>query len=171
MKRIGKSLTVSIAAVVLVWLTVAGCGTAAAGGTAPQSGTASQGSAAEKPSSAQAGFVGHKWRVVAIDHNGRETPIPARYNVYVIFARNGGFGGNDPVNYHSGTYRLASGGFTTSMLSTTLAGYAGKDPIVALAVAAITAFDPGVHAAATLIGNRLKITVGNYLLECQPDGV
>ena len=164
MKRTGRSLPVSIAAVALVLLTVAGCGTATAGGTTRQP------VASPRESITQAGFAGHKWRIVAIDREGRETSIPARYNVYVTFAPNGDFGGNDPVNYHSGTYRLVNGGFTTNMLGTTLAAYSGKDPIVLLAVNAISAFDPGVHATATVAGKRLKITVGSYLLDCQRDG-
>lgn len=170
MKQINKSLLIYIATIAFAWLTAAGCGTTT-GGTVGQPGAASRGSTSQKPlPSTQAGFARYKWRVIAIDHDGKETPIPARYNVYLKFMSNGDFGGNDPVNYHSGTYRVVHGGFITGRLATSLVGYAGKDPIVLLTVSAISAFDPGVHAAALVTGNRLEVTVDSYLLDCQRDG-
>lgn len=47
---------------------------------------------------AEGGFAGYKWQVAAIGHAGKETPIPARYNVYLAFMPNGEYGANDPVN-------------------------------------------------------------------------
>ena len=91
-------------AVALMALAAAACGSAAAAGSSP------------------ARFAGYKWSVVAIRRDGRETPVPARYNVYLQFAPNGQYGANDPVNYHLGTYRATGDGFATGHVATTLAG-------------------------------------------------
>jgi heat shock protein HslJ len=158
MKRITKSLPMSIAVAALVSVAAAGCATTASG-TSPESAP-----------TAQAGFAGYKWQVVTIDHAGKETPVPARYAVYLQFTPDGQFGSNEPVNYHSGAYHQAGDGFTTSGMGSTLAGYAGHDPVVLLSVAAISAFDNGIHAKVRLTGDRLAVTVGSYLLTCQRDG-
>jgi hypothetical protein len=51
-----------------------------------------------------------------------------------------------------------------------LVGYIGHDPVTLLAINAISAFDNGIHATATVTGNRLAVTVGGYTLTCQRDG-
>jgi hypothetical protein len=158
MKRIIRSLPMSIAVAALVSVAAAGCGTTASG-TSPESAPA-----------AHAGFAGYKWRVVTIDHAGRQTPVPARFAVYLQFTPDGQFGANEPVNYHAGAYHQTGDGFTTSGMASTLAGYAGDDPVVLLAVGAISAFDTGIHAKVRLTGDRLAITVGSYLLTCQRFG-
>jgi hypothetical protein len=151
MKRARTFLTAFTATAVLALLAIAGCGTAA--GT-----------------SADNAFAGYKWQVVTITHDGKQTPIPERYDVYLNFARNGQFGANKPVNFHGGTYRTTSDGFTMGPMSSTAAGYAGHDPVTLLAVGAISAFNPGVSAAATVSGNRLAVTVDGYQLSCRRDG-
>jgi hypothetical protein len=158
MKRIIKSLPMSIAVAALVSLAAAGCASTA-NGASPKSAP-----------DAQAGFAGYKWLVVTIDHAGKETPVPARYTVYLQFAPDGQFGAREPVNYHGGTYHQAGDGFTTSDMYSSLAGYTGHDPVVLLSVGAISAFDNGVHAKLRLTGDRLAVTVGGYLLTCQRDG-
>jgi hypothetical protein len=119
---------------------------------------------------AEDGFAGYKWQVVAIRHAGQKTPIPARYNVYLVFAQDGEFGANDPLNYHGGTYSLSGDGFTTDSNYSSLVGYLGDDPVTLLAVNAISAFIRGVHATATVTGDRLTVSVGSYLLICQRNG-
>jgi heat shock protein HslJ len=158
MRRITKSVPVSIAVAALVSLVAAGCA-ATASGTSPKSAP-----------DAHARFAGYKWQVVAIDHAGRETPVPARYTVYLQFTPDGHFGANEPVNYHSGLYRQTGDGFSTSDMASTLVGYAGHDPVVLLSESAIFAFVDGVHARVHLTGDRLAVTVGGYLLTCQRDG-
>ncbi len=158
MKRIIKSLWLSIAVAALVAVAAAGCAPAASG-TSP-----------EPAPTARAGFAGYKWQVVTIDHAGKETPILARYAVYLQFTPDGQFGANEPINYHSGAYHPTGDGFTTSGMGSTLAGYAGHDPVVLLSVSAISAFDNGIHAKVRLTGDRLAVTVGSYLLTCQRDG-
>ena len=116
------------------------------------------------------GFTGYVWQVVAIGYGGRVTSIPARLQVALRFSPGGQFGANDSINFHSGTYRVAGDGFTTSDLSSTLVGYAGHDPAVLLAISAIGSFDNGVHATANLTADRLVVGVGSYTLTCQRRG-
>jgi len=116
------------------------------------------------------GFTGYVWRVVAISHDGKTTSIPARPQVALRFSPGGQFGANDSVNFRSGTYRRTVDGFTTSALSSTLAGYAGHDRAVLLAISAIGSFDNGVHATAKLTADRLVVGVGSYTLVCERRG-
>jgi hypothetical protein len=140
----------------------------AAGGCAALANTAT---AAAKPSpAAHAGFVGYKWLVTAITSHGQQTSIPSKGQVYALFTPSGQFAANDPVNIHEGTYRLVGDGFTTKGLMGSAVGYAGGDQVTLLAINAISAFSNGVHATATVTGNRLDIRVGGYLLSCQRDG-
>jgi heat shock protein HslJ len=119
---------------------------------------------------AQAGFAGYKWAVTAITHDGKRTPIPARYDTYLEFAPNGQFLANEPVNSHFGSYRRIGDGFTTSELIITLAGYGGGDPVTLVSQSAISAFDGGVHARATVRGDQLTVSADGYLLDCRRDG-
>jgi hypothetical protein len=107
---------------------------------------------------------------VTIGHDGQTTPIPARYRVYLQFTPNGQFGANEPVNFHSGRYELTPGGFTTSELASTLAGWTGSDPIELLAINAISTFDSGARAMTQASGSTLTITVNGYTLITQRDG-
>jgi hypothetical protein len=117
-----------------------------------------------------AGFTGYNWQVVAISRDGKVASIPARLQVALRFSPGEQFGANDSVNFHGGTYRTTGDGFTTSALSSTLAGYAGHDPAVLLAISAIGSFGDGVHATARLTENRLVVGVGSYTLSCQRRG-
>jgi len=121
-------------------------------------------------SSASAGFTGYDWLVVAIRHEGKVTSIPARFDVDLRFSRNGRFLADDPINSHSGTFRMTPGGFTTSVLGVTLVGYLGHDPVILLSQSAISAFDNGAHATVTVTGNRLVVSVASYTLTCQRHG-
>ena len=143
-----RGMKAIVAWVALMLLTAAGCATATSG----------------------AGFAGYKWSVVAIDHAGTQTPIPARYPVYLQFAPDGQFGANEPVNYHGGTYVQTADGFTTSHVYSTLAGYAGRDPVVLVAQDAISAFNDDARATAMVTGNQLTVTVAGYMLTCQRAG-
>jgi hypothetical protein len=116
------------------------------------------------------GFAGYKWAVVSISHDGKTTPIPGKYSVYLQFTPDGHFGANEPVNYHSGGYRVTPGGFTTSGLLSTAAGYAGRDPVVLLSVSAISALSIEVPALANVSGSVLTVTAGSYTLVADRDG-
>jgi hypothetical protein len=120
--------------------------------------------------SALARFAGYDWSVVAIRHEGQVTSIPARFDVDLRFSRSGRFLANDPVNSHSGTFRITPGGFTTSVLGVTLVGYAGHDPVILVSQNAISAFDNGARAVVRVTGNRLVVSVASYTLRCQRHG-
>ncbi len=119
---------------------------------------------------ASPGFTGYDWNVVAISHGGKVTGIPARLQVALQFSPGGQFGANDSINFHSGTYRTTSNGFTTSDLISTAVGYVGPDPAILLAESAIESFDNGAHATVKLTGERLVVSVGSYTLTCQRGG-
>jgi hypothetical protein len=140
-------------AVALMALAAAACGSTAAGGP-----------------SASAGFAGYKWSVVSIGHGGTETPVPAHYNVYLQFAPHGQYGANEPVNYHFGSYRQTGDGFTTSLVAVSAAGYIGHDPVILLAVGAISSLDNVSHASVKLTGGRLEVMAGGYTLTCERAG-
>jgi hypothetical protein len=88
----------------------------------------------------------------------------------VLFTPNGQFGANDPINIHEGPYRLVGGGFTTGSMIVSAVAYGGDNPVNLLAIDAISTFDNGAHAAATVTGNRLVISVGGFLIDCERDG-
>ena len=141
-----------IVAVALMALAAAACGSTAGG------------------SSMLAGFAGYKWSVVAVGHDSKQTPVPARYNVYLQFAPNGQYGANDQVNYHFGTYRQTGDGFTTSLVAVSAVGYAGNDPVITLAMGAISRLDDVTDASVTVTGNRLDVVAGGYTFTCQRAG-
>ena len=107
-------------AVALMALAAAACGSTAGG------------------SSMLAGFAGYKWSVVAIGHDGEQTSIPARFDVYLQFAPNGQYGANDPV--------------------------------ITLAMGAISRLDDVADASVTVAGNTLDVAAGGYTLTCQRAG-
>jgi len=151
-----RRLSLTSASVCVLILALAACGSAAA----PKSAAI-----------ATARFAGYKWSVVAIDHHGKHTLVPARYPVYLTFTPNGEFGANDTVNFHSGTYRQTAGGFTTRDVATTLVGYTGADPVRLLAIDAIASFDQPAHATVrSLTRDSFAVTVNGYTLICQRDG-
>jgi heat shock protein HslJ len=96
--------------------------------------------------------------------------FPARLQVALQFSPGGQFGANDSINFHSGTYRTTSDGFTTSDLASTAVGYVGPDPAILLAESAIGSFDNGARATVKLTGDRLVVSVGFYTLTCQRGG-
>jgi len=51
-----------------------------------------------------------------------------------------------------------------------LAGYAGHDPVLLLAVSAISAFDNEAPVLCSVSGNALTVTAGSYTLVAEKDG-
>jgi len=122
------------------------------------------------PAGPSPGYTGYDWQVVTISHDGTARSIPARLQVVLQFSTDGHFGANDSVNFRSGTYRATAAGFTVDGMGTTLAGYAGHDPTVLLAIKAIGSFNDGVHATANQTGDRLVVGIASYTLSCQRRG-
>jgi heat shock protein HslJ len=140
------------ACLVLTPLTLAACGLATSARPVPPA------------------FTGYDWQVVAISHGGKVTSIPLRLHVALLLAPNGGFGANDSINFHSGTYRTTSGGFTTNGMGSTMVYYGGHDPAILLAEDAIWSFSNGAHATVKLTGDRLVVGIGSYTLTCHRRG-
>ena len=157
-------------AVCVTSLALAACSPA----TSPEPVTSPKGTTSPKlttPGTSQsARYAGYDWLVVAISHGGKITSVPARLGVDLRFSRSGRFGGDDPVNFHDGSFRVTRDGFTTGPLGVTGAGYAGHDRVVLLAISAMTAFDNGARAKVTLTGDRLVVSVASYTLTCQRHG-
>ena len=164
MKRTYNAAMAAVA--MLIALAAAGCAASAESGRQP--------AGQPTPSATtQAGIVGSKWLVTSITSHGKQTPIPNRElanQVYVLFTPNGQFAADDPINIYEGYYRLVGDGFTTNGLMGSAVGYAGNNPLMLLMINAISAFNNGVHATATVTGNRLVISVGGFLLNCERDG-
>jgi heat shock protein HslJ len=158
MLRTVRFLALASACFCLASLALAACGSA----TPPRPTTSA--------SPASAGFTGYHWLVVAIRHQGKVTSIPAGYHVDLRFSRNGRFLANDPINAHSGIFRITPGGFTTKVVGITAVGYAGHDPVILLSQGAISAFDSGAQATVTATGNQLVVSVASYTLTCQRHG-
>jgi hypothetical protein len=166
-----RTYAAAIAVALVLMALAAGCAT-----SADPAGSARRPAGGENTPSttAQARFVGYKWLVTAITSHGKRTPIPRAdqhgNQVYVLFTPNGQFGANDPINIYEGTYRQVGDGFTTSGLMGSAVGYAGDNQVIILAIDAISALGNGAHAEATVTGNRLVISVGGFVLDCQRDG-
>ena len=118
-----------------------------------------------------AGFVGYKWTVVTISHQGKSTVVPAgdgvRTGTYLLFTPDGHFGANEPVNYHGGTYSLTPGGFTTHGMYQTLVGFSGPPSVE---IAAISAFSDGTQASARVSGDTLVVSISGYTMTARRAG-
>jgi heat shock protein HslJ len=140
------------------------------GGSATPSGTtpASAEPAPPAPSAVHTGFVGYRWTVTAISDGGPYVPVPARYAVYLAFYRDGMFVGNEPVNTHSGPYRVTLDGFTVGDVATSLVCCGGGDQASVLAIRAMQAFSgaPGTHAVVDVTGDRMTVSVKGFTLRC-----
>jgi hypothetical protein len=157
----------SIALAVLVSVAVAGCTTASVTSSPKPIASATS----SKPVlDAQVRFVGYVWRVIAIGHAGKETPVSTHYSVYLGFEPDGHFDANDSVSYYGGTYHQTRGGFTTSGIYTAGVAVANPGPVRVLAMAAIWPFNNGAYARVRQTGNRIAVTIDGYVLTCQRDG-
>jgi hypothetical protein len=121
------------------------------------------------------GFIGYDWQVITISYHGTATNIPASLQAFLWFSPDGQFGADAAANFQSGGFfHTTRDGFTVSDMGAggPVAGYAGHDPTVMLAINAIGSFyfDDGVHATVKLTGDRLVVGVGSYTLTCQLHG-
>lgn len=170
MTRYSLSAAAGGAGAFLLALTLAACATAA--GPKPASGPAGPVSpklTASAPAPAKyTGFVGYRWTVTAISDGGSDIPIPSRYAVYLSFFQSGYFVANEPVNTHSGPYRVTADGFTTSDVATTLVGGGARDQASGLAIRAMQAFSlhPQTHAIVELHGDTMTVSENGFTLVC-----
>jgi hypothetical protein len=117
-----------------------------------------------------AGFAGYQWSVTSISHDGKTVPVSQKYAVSLLFAPDGHFGANDSVNFSTSTYRVTPDGFTTSGAISTAAGYVGRDPVVLLAISAISAVSSEATASADVSGGALTVVAGGYTLVAEKTG-
>ena len=120
--------------------------------------------------SASPGFTGYDWRVVAIGHDGKVTPVPARSEAVLQFSPGGQFSAGGGISFESGTYRATSDSFTLGTLAATTNGYAGHDPAILLGMSVVGLFDGGVRETVRLTGDQLVVHVGSYTLTCHRAG-
>jgi len=121
-----------------------------------------------------AAYVGSRWELSSVQHDGKRSPVPASYGVDIAFAPGGTIVMSDSVNALSGHYTTAPGGFTTSDMATTLAGYVGTDPVRTQIIEAIDAITfpsatngtsaSSVTVDARVVADQLIITVAGYQL-------
>jgi hypothetical protein len=145
------------------WIFLAFTALAACASGAPATSGAPAGSTSPR-------YTGYNWQVVAVSHDGKVTPIPARYPVTMQFSPGGQFVASDGVHGYSGTYRAASDAFTTSVMARTANGYIGNDPILLLTIGAMDSFARPAAYSVGLTGDRLVVDVGSYTLTCHRAG-
>lgn len=114
------------------------------------------------------GFVGYRWTVISVSYRGQEVAVPAGFAEYLMFFADGQFVGNEPINTHSGPYRVTDDGFTTGQIASTLAAGGGDDLTFQLSIGAIQAFSvyPGTRAAVDVTGTRMIVRENGFTLVC-----
>jgi hypothetical protein len=65
----------------------------------------------QPPTTGGAGFVGYRWKLVAIDDSHGHATVPGALHANIGFSRDGKIFGDDTVNGWSGVYRLTKDGF------------------------------------------------------------
>jgi hypothetical protein len=81
----------------------------------------------QAPTAGGAGFVGYRWKLVAIDDHYGHLAIPASLHPEVSFGKDRSYTVDDTVNFNSGTFTIEAGGYDPGSMSSTLVGFAG-DP-------------------------------------------
>ncbi len=74
-----------------------------------------------------AGYVGYRWRLVAIDDRYGHLAIPASLHPEVSFGKDRSYTVDDTVNFNAGTFTPEADGYDPGPMSSTLVGFAG-DP-------------------------------------------
>lgn len=96
-----------------------------------------------------AGYVGYRWKVVAIDDSQGHLDVPAALHPSLDFRPDNTVGGDDTVNALDGTRRATRDGYRVLHIGTTLSGYVGGDPVRTRIIAAVDAMfynaGVGVH--------------------------
>lgn len=119
-------------------------------------------------------YVGRRWRLVSVDDRTATTTMPTKTNATLELRPNGEFVADDTVNAIFGRFTRTADGFEVSSAGSTLAGYAGHEPDILAAKAAIGALAGGTGSARNRVivadGARLVIQAGTYRLTFEPTG-
>jgi hypothetical protein len=93
----------------------------------------------QPPASSGTGFVGYRWKLVAIDDSHGHASVPGALHANIGFSRDGKIFGDDSVNAWSGVYRLTKDGYEVLKAGGTDVGRLGGVSLRARVVAAIDA--------------------------------
>jgi hypothetical protein len=83
--------------------------------------------------------VSSRWRLTAVTDRRGTTRLPTSIDAWLELPSDGEFLASDDVNAISGHFTTTSAGFDVSQAATTLAGYAGNDPVELAAITGIRA--------------------------------
>ena len=119
-------------------------------------------------------YVGSRWELSSVLHNGTRLAVPATIKAAIEFTGSGKIRMNDSVNGLSGRYTRTATGFVTSRMGITFAVYSGADPTRRTVIAAIDAIAFGPMTSGTspatmatqadVVAGRLVLDVAGYQL-------
>ena len=119
-------------------------------------------------------YVGTRWLLSAVTHDGQSVEVPASSGASVEFGSDGRVQLYDGINPASGRYTLTATGFTTQDVAVGGAGYAGTDPVTRLVIDATAALltgapdgassSAGPQVAARMDGGLLILAANSYQL-------
>lgn len=99
------------------------------------------------PGVVSAGYRDSHWRLTAVTDRRGTTAIPASVDAWLELAADGELLASDAVNTINGRFTATGAGFDVTDTVTTLAGYAGEDPVQRAVVTGIGAVTTGPPAA------------------------
>jgi hypothetical protein len=101
-----------------------------------------------------AGFVGHRWRLVQISRDDRVTNVPGRIDASIEFAADNWVLVNDTVNVASGPFTPVPGGYRIAELPQSAVAYGGHDPLRKTVIDEMLALNrAGTVAASVFLGS------------------
>lgn len=110
-------------------------------------------------------YVGPRWTLAAVDHQGRHVAVPD--GGYAEFARDGRFTMGDTVHVSSGAYAATRAGLEISGAAISANGWVGTDPARRLAIEAVGAVlgsGGRSRVGAHVVDGDLVLTAGPYVL-------
>jgi hypothetical protein len=103
-----------------------------------------------------------RWQAESITQGGTMTPVPATSNAWATFSAQGRIRLFDTVNTTGGRFEAVKGGFAIREASTSLVLYTGGDQVRLRVMAAFKAMAGAGRVAASITGNRLTVTAGEF---------
>lgn len=118
-------------------------------------------------------FVGHRWRITAVQHGQSRFAIPAALGAWIEFKSNGQFGANNGVNGYGGTFKRTSDGYRLGDDQVGSAvGNPGPGGAPPSALAVIDAMRPmtvsGAEVNANVKSGQLQLSTACYQITAIP---
>lgn len=117
------------------------------------------------------GYVGPRWRLVAMSHQGDRLTVPLSVRAWIRFGPSDQLVMHDSINASSGRFTSTLSGFRPTDMGTTLVGDAGADPVRLAVVRGMSAvLGPGPEAhlegevSIRMSAGRLVLSVDGYEL-------